>query len=444
MIFVLVYFFVGLACCATAVAVLNPKARVSFFEPGTLFSVVAFSYSVIPLLAFALYDGLKSDISVDSRLGAINPVQDDIVSLGWVHFVLFATSTFTYLMFRSRLPGLDAATLRTSAADITRIAAVYAGLKGTVWVLLFYFGVSSSSDYLSSYLALQSLPRFGQQVVVHLGGMATTSAIFLCVALISHPTLRWLVPVWILAEGLLVFLNAGARTGLFVIALSSLVGFHYLVRRISSPLIAALIVMGILTFLGLGAYRDLGLVAEGSDIALQALIRNEFVSVFINGLDVVRLREAGLTSEVSSRIYYADLVNVVPQQLLDSQKLDLSVWYVQSFYPAYAAAGGGLAFGIVPESLVGNGLPDAAVRGIFLGIAFAVAHAALAGRRNSLWATATYVWILVFAYKVYRTSTLHLVPVFLLDALPAIALLAVLIPRVRVSPKIRAQGATLP
>lgn len=442
--FVLVYFFVALVCCAIAIAALNPKARISFFEPGTLFSVVAFSYSVIPLLAFGFYDGLKSDLSIDSRLGAINPVYEDIVSLGWVHFGLFATSTFTYLTFRSRYPALDATTLRTSAADITKIAAVYAGLKGTVWVLLWYFGVSSSSDYLSSYLALQSLPRLGQQIVVHLGGMATTSAIFFCVALISHPTLRWLVPVWILMEGLLVLLNAGARTGLFVIALSAVVGFHYLVRRISSPIIAILILIGISTFLGLGAYRDLSGIAAGSDIALQALIRNEFVSVFINGLDVMRLREAGLTSEIASRIYYADLVNVVPQQLLDSQKLDLSVWYVQTFYPAYAAAGGGLAFGVVPEALIGNGLPDAAMRGILLGIAFAVAHAALAGRRNTLWATATYVWILVFAYKVYRTSTLHLVPVFLLDALPAIVLLAVLIRSARVSPTVRAQGAKLP
>jgi hypothetical protein len=95
----------------------------------------------------------------------------------------------------------------------------------------------------------------------------------------------------------------------------------------------------------------------------------------------------------------------VPQQLLPIEKISPSVWYVNTFYPIYAAMGGGFVFGSITESVLGGGWVDAVGRGAALGLLMAQIHRHHARGGGKFWSFIFYTWATVSAYQSFRTTT---------------------------------------
>lgn len=396
------------------------RSEFSVFEPGVTFGAFAFLYSVIPLLAFSVVGDISTHPEADARLDYQTASLEAISRIGWLHLLFFACFVLAYAGLRMNVRPLRIQGFRAKGIDIGIGVALLIGCKAAVWLALRYFDVSAD-NYLETYIQLDALPLLVRQVLTHLSALAITFSVFLCVGLMSRKEYRWIVPVWLGFEAVLLLGNLGSRTTLFTICLASLASYHYLVRRISFSLVMMLLGMALIAFASVGAFRDLGSRASDiSDFLTAMLIRNEFTTVFINAIDIQRLRDAGMTDSIFPQFYFSDLVNIIPRQFLETEKLDLSSWYVRSFYPEYSALGGAYAFGVVSEAIVGYGYIEAGIRAVLLGISLAVAHAWTARRTQpSLWTTTLYVWLLVLSFRIFRGSTFVLLPVFVLDFLPA-------------------------
>ena len=128
---------------------------------------------------------------------------------------------------------------------------------------------------------------------------------------------------------------------------------------------------------------------------------------------------------MNASLLVGDLMRLVPQQLLPFEKIDPASWYVGNFYPIYAEGGGGLAFGMVSESVLGGGKYVALIRGLALGGLIALAINFLS-RRPSIWRLIVYVWLFINIYQCFRDTTFSLLGRFAFQFAPGLLLVLLL------------------
>jgi hypothetical protein len=116
-----------------------------------------------------------------------------------------------------------------------------------------------------------------------------------------------------------------------------------------------------------------------------------------------------------------DVANLLPQQIAPYEKVDAAVWYVNTYFPEYAATGGGLAFGVIAESVLTGGWPSALLRGVLLGIIFAFVHRLYMRHGDKLAVLVFYVWATTLSYQSLRATTLALLVLFVYRFVPAVA-----------------------
>ena len=96
-----------------------------------------------------------------------------------------------------------------------------------------------------------------------------------------------------------------------------------------------------------------------------------------------------------------------------------TTWYVDTFYSSFAEYGGGLAFGAIPEALLGSGWPDLIWRGALVGFLFRWFDDAIRKGTSSLWKFTLYLWLMFSCYQTFRVTTLAVLPLFIYRFLPA-------------------------
>ena len=170
--------------------------------------------------------------------------------------------------------------------------------------------------------------------------------------------------------------------------------------------------MTLALFISLGTLRDRAM--GYADSPRDPLAYNsEFESLFATSYDLLYGNGTNAASALPTSFYVSDFLNLIPQQFLPIQKFDRTRWYVESDHPAYAMSGGGLAFGeAVPEAIVGLGWLDVAWRGAIIGVVFALVHRNFVYGKKSFWKYCLYLWMIIFAYQCFRSTTFRLVPEF--------------------------------
>ena len=167
----------------------------------------------------------------------------------------------------------------------------------------------------------------------------------------------------------------------------------------------------------------LGLLRGGGDSVAAAFSNSEFMAVFVTALDVRQIYLTGASLGMNLTLFLADLVRLVPQQILPFEKIDPASWYVTTFYPEQAAEGGGMAFGMLAEAALSGGFVEALVRGMALGTVLSVAFNFLAKGR-SIWRYVIYLWLITSIYQCFRDTTFTIGGRFVFQLLPAILLCA--------------------
>lgn len=386
------------------------RPMLSFVDAGLVFPLVIVLYTAFPLVAFDAF-AFNFGASGDNRLNSII-LTDDLISTVWLCSNL-AMAGFggAYLIFRrSRPPQFPQ---RRNFA----LPALWAGLAISGTVSVFLFVMRGSGGYLDEYAFIEQLPTSVVQLVNISNSLFMASILGLGIVYVRD-RLHLAMAV---AAGTAVFflLTSQARSSLMLDLFGILAAFDLYRRRLAPPVLAAGAVVLLTTFLALGLLRESGAIF--TDVAG----RNEFMAVFVTAIDIRQLYITGSTLDMNANLLLSDFLRLVPQQLLSFEKIDPASWYVSTFYPEYAQAGGGLAFGMVSESILGGGPLVALLRGLALGTAVSCAINYLTARA-SLWRAIIYLWLLVSLYQSFRDTTFTLGGRFLFQFGPAVLILIVL------------------
>lgn len=387
------------------------RPALSFVDPGLLFQFVILLYSLFPLIAIWFYD-YQFGRSGDDRLAQI-VLDDDIISSVWLCANLaMAGFGASYLGLRSmKLPTAPVAT--RAVLPVLWISCAFSGLVLVVLYLL----RGGSSEYLDEYLFYADLPRYLLQLLNINSGLfqAAVFGLFIC-----YFRTRPALAVTIGAFVCLFFLaTTQARGGVVVFGAGMLIAADHFRRRFSPIVLAGAAVAGLSFFLALGLLR------AGEATISDAAGRNEFMALFVTALDIRQLYITGSTLDMNANLLVSDVLRLIPQQILPFEKVDPATWYVSTFYPGIAEAGGGLAFGLLAEAVLGGGGAAALIRGLTLGALVSISFNYLSAR-VSLWRLIIYMWLFTNLYQCFRDTTFTLIGRFVFQFGPAVLVMMLL------------------
>ena len=402
---------------------------VPWFELGAVYLAAATLYFVYPLVGFLAIDGFYTPTN-DYRLTNLPPGPAEVGAVGWLYVCHVLAFAVAYLVTRGRL--LTARGLpRPPGASIFMAVAVAYGLIEVFGIFLGLFFDMSSTTYAGSYLAARRLPLVLSQMLNHLSGVKYALSVMLLAALFTrYGRFKPIIITWLILVAVITSARLGNRSELVLLFMAATMMYHTMIRPISPRLILAIGAAGLTGFVVFGALR------AGAGTVSPVLSFNpfaygsEFESLFANAVHLNRL--SGTLNDFPLAFYLADLGAIVPQQLAPFTKVDRADWYVTTFFPRYAALGGGLAFGTIPEAILTGGWISALGWGAGLGFSFAKVHRFYARHSDHFWVFVFYVWITTLSYQAFRNSTFaHLVLIVyrFIPAVVIVSFLAMLISR---------------
>jgi len=296
-------------------------------------------------------------------------------------------------------------------------------------MLFLRFGgfIRSPDSYYDSYLVLQELPLALRQAIKIGGGFASV-AMLVCLVGILQRWPRHRLPFLIyIAMVLLSFDPKGARTGIVVGLMSVGIAWHVLIRPIALHFWLASGIFGLVVFTALGIVRSLE--AESLDELREASTEGfgigEFDAIWANGVELLQSRELGRLS-VPPAAQFGELWAFIPSQLLPFEKMSLSDWFVETFYPQYQAEGGGWAFGAISQAVIGGGTIEAIFRGCLLGIVAAWLMKWYRSPRGPWWRLPFFLYLLISVYQSIRDTTFMQIGYAVQIALPTLILIALI------------------
>jgi hypothetical protein len=170
--------------------------------------------------------------------------------------------------------------------------------------------------------------------------------------------------------------------------------------------------------LAYGFARDLAsaryLAIQGSYWSAQ----NEFQTLMGTAYDIQMRAATGVLQPIPWQLHAADLLRLIPSQLLPFPKVEPSDWYLGHF--GAASRGTGLMFGVVAQAIVGFGLIELIGRGVLLGVLLGLLRRAYLLRADSFWWSVFYACVCVWSYYTFRASTFYFVYFVLYHFVPVV------------------------
>lgn len=417
MIFAFPFILLAIGAAFWAVQARLRRDRSQYIDIGWAFFAIVLVYGIVPGVGFALAE-LGIGELIDSRMsGGFDTDVVEGVQLTFIAFVLgFATFYSRFRRF-SRVRHDHRREARPKVGMLITLTFVLAaGQPAIKW----WLGVQGGSEYIDSYTELRSLPLIYQQllgVMFQVSFASILAAVVFAVA--SRPEAHVRVALVLGVFVVYASLGGGMRMVAFLSFFAYLVAASIYVRGFSTAKVVALALPALLLFMLAGVLRE-----NNPDSNFLGIFQSgEFTSLFINAIDIKQRLDDGAGAEVRFAIYLVDVLRLIPAQVFGGEKLDPATWYVQSFYPDYHDAGGGLAFGLMAESVAGFGAPEAFLRGALLALLFAWVGNRLADRAASPAAVFAYVWFVVMSYQSFRDTTLTIMTRGLYQLLPILLLL---------------------
>lgn len=397
------------------------RGHVGGVDLGDVFFFVLLIYGFIPGVGFLLASLGVGEI-VEQRM-ADGFVIEDVEYVQSMHLALVCSFATAYLAVRRpwRPPLANPALARNAASLMWPLiifaVAVTVYLHASTWI----WGADLGDDYISTYAALRDAPLIVQQLFGVARQLQFAGVVAAVVAVVAaKPNRHGWVAFALGVNLLIVALSGGSRSIAFLSFFAYIVASSIFVPNFNWRSIAALGLPALVLFMIAGLLRD-----QNPDPSFLYLFQTgEFTVLFINAVDLKVRLASGLVDDVRSSFYLVDLFRLIPGQLLDVEKLDPARWYAETFYPKYFDAGGGFAFGILAECVVGAGIPEAAIRGALLGLVFAVCANRLMSRRLSIRRAFVYVWMVCLCYLSYRDTTFSLLVRGLYQLVPLLLLMS--------------------
>jgi hypothetical protein len=399
---------VALAPIALGFFLLMRRRRGAFdpLEIGSLYFAAVVLYTFFPLFGF-LWNGSCHTPLNDFRLFLYQPTPAEMAGIGWFHVIHLLSFALAYVV-ASGSRSLVQTPLHDTDRNLLPCALVLYILI-TVFLLLVNFAYELRAEtYVESYTLPYRLPLLLGQCYRVMQAARDTLELVAIVVLAS----RWrrtypLIVCLIAASAAWTFIEGGARARVVWLSLAVAITYQHLVRpfRLWQLAVAAL---SVLFFFELA-----GMLRNDPDRTepLAFFGRcNEFEVIFANEYHVHRLKEAGQLPELPPGWYASDFLRLIPPQVRPLDGTNPTMWYMETFYPEFAAQGGRFCFGTVAESIIGWGWPDLVWRGLAVGLLLGLVHRYLATHQGRLWPFALYVWLGTNCYLVFRSATFFLIP----------------------------------
>ena len=222
----------------------------------------------------------------------------------------------------------------------------------------------------------------------------------------------------------------GSRANAFLAFLAYIIAASIYVPSFRVRRAALLAVPGLILFLVAGLFRD----SDANVELLSFFFKSEFTGVFVTALDLNMRFPDGFSGQAPFNLYTVDLLRLIPSQFLPFEKVNPSDWYSRDFYGTYYDLGGGFAFGVLSEIVLGQGIPEAIIRGGMLGTIMAL----IANRLHTPSASPTkiiaYIWLIVIGYQCYRDTTFSIAARAFFHLSPVLIFIAILQSSRKVTP----------
>ena len=370
-------------------------------------------YACWPLLSLVASGFHYTDKS-DGRLFTEGATPAQMAALAWWYVAFLISFTLVFRLARRPRAQSMMLTDRADGALILTLVLSFVFIRALVVWFGFAYDLSSGS-YIGGYAAVARLPLLPRQLLVQVMGWDLTIQIFLIVALFSrYRRARWWIAAMLSTTVTVNLLRPGARTQLFLLIVAAILAYAHLVRPVTLRMMIAVGAAGFVLFGVIAHLREHAKVAS-TPASIRALITapNEFEAVMANAFDLKYAKHAAGAFIRNPRLYFSEFVSPIPQQFLPFQKTTASLWYVSAYYPEFYAAGGGLAFGVLAEAIVGFGIVEMIWRGALVGLLFALADARFASGRVRLTEFMFYTWLSVWSFQMIRNTTFCLITLFL-------------------------------
>lgn len=319
------------------------KGRRTVFEPGVIIiGLFSFCY-LVP--AIAIIYGVNVFRSV-------NPMVIESISLYGLVFVGFFLFFYRAMRVVSRLRIFPARSLNIDWSPRTCFIG-FILIFGIKKIILSHYGVGDSDDYSQQYIERASLPLLIRQ---GLNLLNPIQWMFIYMILVSSfgcsNRKRSMGFVWIAFSIMILdmwFTNSRSQ----IVTLSfAFIATYTLYRR---PIgLKKEITLAALFIIILSVFSLKRVVSDGDIDFLSVLIPGEFLIIYHNAMNLVSWTESSYIVSPPGNSYLQSFIAFIPSQI-NEHKWDLSTWYVEEYFPDTATAGGGLAFGIIPEAIVNWG-----------------------------------------------------------------------------------------
>jgi len=419
-------FFLMIILAVTPLAMnfyFSRKTRLNTIKPielGPIFIWITFLYAFLPVLGIWLASQGIGSLQ-DSRLGEQpDPLLVQAVAQSYAAFmVAFALAYGTI-----RRPNLQKPVVypAPSFCDLITVILFACVIKIVSAGVQAGFGSNDAGTYIGSYTALREQSIVVRQLGGVLGASDFAATVLLIFVAVAYKPKLWpyITAVLILQVGIAV-MGGGSRTSGFLSAFAYMVARSFYDRRQSTRGLILYGVIGVALFLFGGIVRSGQDLVEGLHV-LKGIQGGEFMSLFSTSLDLSARRADAELQAIKLGLYFVDLLRFIPQQIIGDIKIDPSTFYVMTYYPEYSDAGGGLGFGVIAESSIGFGWPEALVRGALLGSLYATISNLCLNRKLTVIRGFIYVWFVVMSYQSIRDTTFTTIPRFAIQVVPLLVL----------------------
>lgn len=387
---------------------------------GEVLLAIILLYGFTPGIGFILMENGAGTIDDNRLFNGFGLEQLEYIE---TLFLLFAGSFATiYIFVRNSVCGkIDHCKEITPLVWPVVIAAI--ALTALLIVISTIWGADVEDSYIGSYTKLRSTPILIQQFV----GIGSQIQLALTIAAVAFAIAAWpkrhhYVAIALFANLTITVIEGGSRTNAFLAFLAYIVAASIYIPTFRVRRAALLAAPGLILFLLAGLFRDSGVNLE----LLSFFYKSEFTAVFVTPLDLHMRFPDGFSGQAPFNLYAVDLLRLIPSQLLPFEKISPSDWYSSNFYGAYYDQGGGFAFGVLSEIVLGQGIPEAVIRGGLLGALFALLANWLHTPNASPVKIVAYIWLMAIGYQCYRDTTFSIVARAFFHLLPVLIFIAIL------------------
>jgi hypothetical protein len=391
------------------------------FESGTLYVSATMLYSLYPLLNFAA-GGMAWAGGSDWRLQGYGMTAQEVGAFAWRHVLFLSSFVIAYLTVRGspRLRFYSAP--RPDRATEVSLSILFITFVGYTYALGAYIGpVQSVYQGGTGAELLQRAPYIVAQITHVVFSMRFTVKLAIAMMFMLRwrsIRLRMALFAWIAFEIVTTVTALGPRGEMILLLLTLSLLYHRFVKPVSMKIAVAggaALLCGFLLFgLARSARSHGGNFRPGDALSAILTSDNEFQVLWADAYDLHVKKEHG-ELQIPWQLYVSDFISVVPSQFLPFAKIDPSDWYLDQL--GLKDTGVGLMFGVIAQGVIGRDWQELAIRGMLLGVIFALLHRFYIRHSNSFWMTVIYLFVCIWSYYTFRATSFVLIYMFIYQCL---------------------------